>query len=82
MKGPMETGQLSDAGQLSGAEQVQPDLDAALARTLRRFIAHVSKADQGARPAPAGSPPGQPEDASCVVVQEIPPYLVRQVEVA
>jgi hypothetical protein len=74
---------VASTGQLAGAGQAQADLDAALARSLRRFIAKVSSADQAAGAAPpAGSRPGQAQDASGVVVQELAPYLVRQVEVA
>ena len=59
------TGQLENTAQLENTElmrtelieteqQAQTDLDEALARTLRRFIAEVSKADQPEAPSEAG----------------------------
>jgi hypothetical protein len=47
--------ELVDTGQ-----QAQTDLDAALARTLRRFIAEVSKADQPPAPSEASQRRAQP----------------------
>jgi|tagenome__1003787_1003787.scaffolds.fasta_scaffold20289300_1 hypothetical protein len=41
-------------------QQGQTDLDAALARTLRRFIAEVSKSDQPPAPSEAGQRRAQP----------------------
>jgi hypothetical protein len=41
-------------------QQAQTDLDAALARTLRRFIAEVSKADQPPVPSEASQRRAQP----------------------
>ena len=38
----------------AGGGHARTDMDAALARTLRRFIAEVSKADQPQAPAEAG----------------------------
>ena len=47
--------------ELMGTEQqAQTDLDAALARTLRRFIAEVSKADQPPAPSEASQRRAQP----------------------
>lgn len=47
--------------ELIGTEQqAQTDLDAALARTLRRFIAEVSKADQPPAPSEASQRRAQP----------------------
>ena len=45
--------ELKNTGPVEAGRQAQTDLDAALARTLRRFIAEVSKADQPQAPSEA-----------------------------
>ncbi len=57
--GPAEPG-LGEPSGAGAAVQAQTDLDATLARTLRRFIAEVSKADQPQAPSEASQKRAHP----------------------
>lgn len=52
--------ELSNSELIETEQQAQTDLDAALARTLRRFIAEVSRADQPPAPPEASQRRAQP----------------------